>query len=173
MMEIQSHADPHIEVHKFHAGVVAGSVILALVIEAFLLVHVRRADLLELPLLVTIYFSLSRRNASGGLLLGMIVGLLQDSLSHTPIGFYGIAKTLVGYMASSLGSRIDVEHPFSRFLITLFFFYVHNSVLVLMSRVLIAQQQPYLSTRLLTASLVNASLAIVLFPLLDRLRKNA
>src|SRR5580658_8657517 len=123
MMEIQSHADPHIEVHKFHAGVVTGSVILALVIEAFLLVHFRRADMLELPLLVTIYFALSRRNPSAGLLLGMVVGVAQDSLSHTPIGLYGIAKTLVGFVASSLGSRIDVEHPLSRFFLTLFFFY--------------------------------------------------
>jgi rod shape-determining protein MreD len=101
----------------------------------------------------------------------MIIGLLQYSLSHTPIGLYGIAKTLVGFMASSLGARIDVEHPISRFLITLFFFFVHNSVLVLISRVLIAQQQPYLTVRLLTASLVNAALAVALFPLLDRLRK--
>ena len=60
---------------------------------------------------MTIYFALSRRNPSGGLLLGMVIGLAQDSLSHTPIGLYGIAKTLVGFVASSLGSRIDVEHP--------------------------------------------------------------
>ena len=106
-------------------------------------------------------------------MLGMIIGLLQDSLSHTPIGLYGIAKTLVGYMASSLGARIDVEHPVSRFLITLFFFYVHNSVLVLITRVLVAQQAPYLTTRLLTASLVNAVLAVVLFPFLDRFRRSS
>src|SRR5579862_1659829 len=155
-MESHGHAlaEQHVEVHKFYAGVVTASVILALLLEASLRATFRWADLLELPLLVT-YFALSRRSASGGLLLGMVIGLVQDSLSHTPIGFYGIAKTLVGYMASSLGARIDVEHPLSRFLLTLFFFYVHNSVLVLISRVLLAQQQPYLTTRLLTASLVN------------------
>lgn len=174
-MDAHAHAvaEQHVEVHKFYAGVVTIAVILALLLEASLRSSFRSADLLELPLLVTIYFALSRRNASSGLLLGMIIGLLQDSLSHTPIGFYGIAKTLVGFLASSLGARIDVEHPLSRFLITLFFFYVHNSVLVLISRVLLAQQQPYLTTRLLTASLVNAALAVVLFPLLDRLRKRS
>jgi rod shape-determining protein MreD len=174
-MDAHAHSlgEQHVEVHKFYAGVVTIAVLLALLLEASLRASFRWADLLELPLLVTIYFALSRRNASGGLLLGMIIGLLQDSLSHTPIGFYGIAKTLVGFLASSLGARIDVEHPLSRFLITLFFFYVHNSVLVLISRVLIAQQQPYLTTRLLTASLVNAALAVALFPLLDRLRKSS
>jgi rod shape-determining protein MreD len=174
-MEAHAHTigEQHVEVHKFYAGAVTIAVVAALLLEASLRASFRWADLLELPLLVTIYFALSRRNPSGGLLLGMVIGLLQDSLSHTPIGFYGIAKTLVGFMASSLGARIDVEHPLSRFMFTLFFFYVHNSVLVLISRVLMAQQQPYLTVRLLTASLVNAALAVVVFPLLDRLRKNS
>lgn len=170
-MEIQSHADPHIEVHKFHAGVVTGSVVLALVIEAFLLVHFRRADLLELPLLVTIYFGLSRRNPSGGLLLGMVIGLAQDSLSHTPLGVYGIAKTLVGFVASSIGARIDVEHPVSRFLLTCFFFFLHNTAYALTERYLLSQREPFWSPRLALAALVNGALAVILFPLLDRLRK--
>jgi rod shape-determining protein MreD len=170
-MEIQSHAEQHIEVHKFHAGVVAGSVILALVIEVFLLAHFRRADLLELPLLITIYFAMSRRNPSGGLLLGMVIGLAQDSLGHTPIGLYGIAKTLVGFVASSIGARIDVEHPIARFLLTFVFFFFHNAIYVLTERILLARRDPYLTTHLLIAGLVNAGVAIILFPMLDRLRK--
>src|ERR1700722_13481671 len=170
-MEIQTHADQHIEVHKFHAGVVTGSVVLALVIEAFLLVHFRSADLLELPLLVTIYFGLSRRNPSAGLLLGMVIGLAQDSLSHTPIGLYGIAKTVVGFVASSIGARIDVEHPISRFALTLVFFHLHNVVFVLTKRLVLAQHEPFMTTKLVFASLVNAGVAVILFPLLDRFRK--
>lgn len=173
-MDINTHVaeDQRVEVHKFYTGVVTGAVVVALLLEAFLRATFRWADLIELPLLVTIYFALSRRNPSGGLMLGMVIGLLQDSLSHTPIGFYGISKTLVGFMASSLGSRIDLEHPLSRFVITAFFVCFHNSVLVLMARVLIAQQQPYLTARLLAACVVNSLLAIALFPLLDRFRRN-
>jgi rod shape-determining protein MreD len=170
-MEIQTQDEQHIEVHKFYPGVVTGAVILALVIETFLLVHFQRADVLELPLLVTIYFALSRRNPSGGLLLGMAIGLAQDSLGHTPIGLYGIAKTLVGFVASSIGSRIDVEHPLSRFVLTIIFFFFHNAIFVLTERVLLAQRDPYLTTKLLLASVVNGALAVVLFPLLDRMRK--
>jgi rod shape-determining protein MreD len=172
-MEVRTETEQHIEVYKFHAGVITGAVLLALVVEAFLVAHFRWADLVELPLLVTIYFALSRRNPSAGLLLGMVIGLLQDSLSHTPLGLYGIAKTLVGFFASSFGSRIDVEHPVSRFFLTAFFFYFHNSVLVLTERLLLAQQEPYFTRRLLIASLVNAVLAVLLFPLLDRLRKQS
>jgi hypothetical protein len=36
----------------------------------------------------------------------MVIGLLQDSLSGptVPLGLYGIAKTVIGYLASSGGS---------------------------------------------------------------------
>ena len=169
-MEIRT--EQHIEVHTFPLGVVAGAVILALVLEAFLPLHFRWASSIELTLLVTIYFALSRRNPSAGLLLGMVIGLAQDSLSHTPIGLYGISKTVVGYVASSFGSRIDVEHPVSRFLLTLVFFHVHNLVFVLAQRVLLARQEPFVTMSLLLSSLANAALAVVLFPMLDRLRKS-
>jgi rod shape-determining protein MreD len=170
-MEYQGHFEHHVEMHKFHTGVVTGAVILALVLETFLLVHLRSADVIELPLLVTIYFALSRRNASAGLLLGMVIGMAQDSLSHTPIGLYGIAKTVVGFVASSIGARIDVEHPISRFALTFLFFHLHNAVFVLTERVLLGQHEPYMSGKLAIASLLNAALAVVLFPVLDRFRK--
>ena len=170
-MEVRVQTEPHIEVYKFRFGVIAGAVILALVLQAFLPIHFRQADVLELPLLVTIYFALSRRNPSTGLLLGMIVGVAQDSLSHTPIGLYGIAKTLVGFVASSLGSRIDVEHPLSRFFLTLFFFHFHRAVFVLIQRFLLVQRDPFVTTGILVASLVNAAVSVALFPLLDRFRK--
>src|SRR5579862_4920055 len=171
-MEIHLQAEQHIEVHKFRFGVIAAAVLLALMVQAFLPIHFRNADMIELPLLVTIYFALSRRNPSAGLLLGMVIGITQDSLSHTPIGLYGIAKTLVGFVASSLGARIDVEHPVSRFLLVLFFFYFHHAVFVLTERLLLAEREPFVTVSLLMASLVNAALGVVLFPLLDRFRQS-
>ena len=169
---MDARVEQHIEVHKFHAGVVIGAVLLALALEAFLPLHFHWAASIELTLLVTIYFALSRRNPSAGLLLGMVIGLAQDSLSHTPIGLYGISKTVVGFLASSLGSRIDVEHPVSRFLLTLVFFHIHNLVFVLTQRVLLARQEPFITPALLLSSLLNAALALLLFPLFDRLRKS-
>jgi len=170
-MEIRLQTEQHIEVHKFHAGVVTGTVVLALLLRAFLPVYIRWVEFLDLPLLVTVYFALSRRNPSAGLLLGMAIGLAQDSLSHTPIGLYGIAKTVVGFVASSIGARLDVEHPASRCLLTFLFFHLHNAVLVFISRLLLARPEPYMGTRVLIASVASALLTIALFPLLDRLRK--
>ena len=173
MMEVSSPAEQHVEVHHFHAGVVTLVVIVTLALEAFLPVRFPRAAVIELPLLVTIYFALSRRNPVSGMLLGMIIGLAQDSLSHTPIGLYGISKTVVGYVASSVGARIDTEHPFSRFALTFVFFHIHNIIFVMARRVLLAQQQAYWSRTLLIVSLLNAAVAMILFSLLDRLRKSA
>ena len=78
--------ESHIEVHKFRTGAILIATLLALVIQAWLPLHFARMALLDLPLLVTIYFGLSRRNPSTGLLLGTAIGLLQDSLSGPTVG---------------------------------------------------------------------------------------
>ncbi len=170
-MALRVQTEPHIEVYNYSTFAVLGVAFFAVLVRAFLPVYFQSADLLELPLLVTLYFGLSRRNPATGLLLGMGIGLLQDSVSTVPIGYYGIAKTLVGYAGSSIGGRLDVDHPISRFLLTFTFFHLHQGVLVLIKRVLLAQPEALFSTRLLLASVVNAGIAVVLFPLLDKLRK--
>src|SRR5580692_11351104 len=62
---------------------------------------------LELPLLITVHFALTRREPISSLLYGAAIGLIQDSLSNQKIGMYGIVKTLVGYFAASVGLRFD------------------------------------------------------------------
>ena len=149
----------HIEVHKFRTGAILIATLLALVIQAWFPLSLTRAAILDLPLLVTIYFGLSRRNPSTGLLLGTAIGLLQDSLSGptVPLGLYGIAKTIVGYLASSIGSRLDTEHPAARFALTAMFFVAHQGFIALTRRILLAQPEPWFNLHL--------------FLLLDRLRK--
>src|ERR1700685_3665818 len=49
---------------------------------------------LELPLLITVHFALSRRGPIPALFYGMFIGLVQDSLSHQTIGLYGVVTTL-------------------------------------------------------------------------------
>jgi len=166
-------AESHIEVHKFRAGAIIIATLLALVIQAWFPLHLMRAAILDLPLLVTIYFGLSRRNPSTGLLLGMVIGLLQDSLSGptVPLGLYGIAKTIIGYLASSIGARLDTEHPLARFALTAGFFVVHQGVIVLTRRILLGQPEPWFNLHLAVAAFINAVVAVFLFLLLDRLRK--
>jgi len=163
----------HIEVHKFRAGAIILATAFALVLQAFLPIYFPKAAILDLPLLIVIYFGLSRRNPSTGLLLGMAIGILQDSLSGptVPLGLYGIAKTLIGYLASSIGARLDTEHPAARFALTIAFFAVHQGIIALTSRLLLSQPEPWFTMHLGIAALVNAVVAVFLFMILDRLRK--
>jgi rod shape-determining protein MreD len=164
----------HIEVHKFRTGAILLSTLLALVFQAWFPLHFSKAGILDLPLLVTIYFGLSRRNPSTGLLLGMAIGLLQDSLSgpKVPLGLYGIAKTVIGYLASSIGGKLDTEHPAARFALTIGFFVAHQGIMVLTRRILLAQPEPWFNVHLGVAAVVNAIAAVFLFALMDRLRKS-
>ena len=164
--------ESHIEVHKFRAGAILIAALLALLIQAWFPAHFPKTAILDLPLLVTIYFGLSRRNPSSGLLMGMLIGLLQDSLSGPPVpfGLNGIAKTIVGFLASSIGGRLDTEHPAARFALTAAFFVVHQGTIVLTRRILLAQPEPWFNGHLAIAAFINALIAVFLFLLLDRLR---
>lgn len=161
--------------HKFYPGAIALVTVIALVLQAMVPVHFPGFRLVDLPLLITIYFGLSRRNPSTGLLLGMVIGLMQDSLSGptVPLGFYGIGKTCIGYLASSIGARLDTEHPAARFALIMGFFVAHQAILVLVRRLLLAQPEPWFNAQLAIAAAVNAVLGTVLFLLLDRLRRSA
>lgn len=167
--------ETHIEVHKFRSGAIAGTILLALLLQTFVPVYFPKFSVLDLLLLVVVYFGLSRRNPSTGLLLGMVAGLLQDSISGptVPLGLNGIAKTVIGYLASSIGARLDTEHPAARFALTLFFFVVHQGILGLIRRLLLGQAERWFTVQLAIATGINAVVAVVLFTLLDRLRKNS
>ena len=163
----------HIEVHKFYGGTVLIVCFLALVLQAFLNRFSLKLQILEFPLLVVVYFGLSRRNSVTGLLLGTAVGLLQDGIGqpHT-IGLYGIAKGFIGYIASSIGARLDTEHPISRFILMFLFFHIHQALWALITRLLLAQNEQFFSIHLLIASLINSGVAVFLFSGLDHLRKH-
>ncbi len=164
------------EVYHFHPAVLVATVGAALLLQAVLPLYLpfqALLGLLELPLLVVIYFGLSRRNPSTGLLLGAGVGLLQDALSYTPLGLYGIAKTLVGFFASSLGRRVDTERPQARLLLIFSFYHLHHVAFALEQQVLLNQPARPVSLQSLEGSLVNALLGVLAFQLLDRFRRSA
>jgi len=168
-------AETHIEVHKFYPGAIVLLTAGALVFQSSARVYFPKLEMLELPLLVTIYFGLSRRNPSTGLLLGTVIGLLQDALSGptVPLGFYGIAKTIVGYLASSIGARLDTEHPAARFALIFGFFVLQQAILVLIRRLLLAQPEGWFNAHLAVAAAVNALVGTVLFLGMDRLRRRS
>ena|SRR5689334_6208079 len=126
---------------------------------------------LDMPLLVVIYFSLMWRNQLGGLAIGAVMGLAQDSLSHDPLGMFGIDKTLVGYFAASVGVRLDVDNGFLRLLLTFFFYMFHQCLYWVMARALLGRQPVFEAQRWLMLGLLNAFVGISLYHFLDRMRE--
>ncbi len=163
-----------IEVYQFSLPVSIGVPLLALLLQSFLPVHLRFMAIFDLPLLVTIFFGVARRNQVSGMALGAIIGIIQDSLTHHPLGVFGIAKTVIGYLASSLGVKIDVENPGSRLLMTIGFTLLHGAIVFLVMRFLVSDPTQPVAWRGLHEigpAIANGLLAIILFSLLDRFKQ--
>lgn len=160
-----------VEVYTFSWPVALLSPLIAVFLQAFIPIKLHFFEVFDLPLLVTIYFAMSRRNPVTGLLQGSIIGLIQDSLTRDVIGMYGIAKTIVGFMASQLGGKIDSDNPGSRFLITLFFYIIHQAVYFAVARGLVRQPIDWRWTHELLGGIANALLAIFLFAMMDKFRQ--
>lgn len=128
---------------------------------------------LELPLLVTIYFALTRRQPISGVLFGAAVGIVQDSLSQQPIGMYGIVKTLVGYFAASVSMRFDVENPVLIGILSFFFYFFHAFFFWVLDRALLGHLTVFDPQQTFVYGLLNAAVALPLFHLLDKLKARA
>src|SRR5947209_5071409 len=125
---------------------------------------------LELPLLITVHFALTRRDPILSVFFGAAIGLVQDSLSHQPIGMFGIVKTLVGYFAASVGMRFDVENPVITFILGFFFFGFHQFFYWVLARALLGQVVNFDPQQTMLFGLLNAAVALPLFHLLDKLK---
>jgi rod shape-determining protein MreD len=158
------------EVHRYPVWAMILVPLLALSIQTRLVVSYPNASALDLALLVTVYFASNRRNQIVGLLLGAAIGLAQDALSGGFIGVNGIVKTLIGYIASSLGAQIDVTHPLMRGILVFVSYYVHMAIYFVLVRVLLDRPMAMLRWGGLGWALVNATVGVILFDVLDHLR---
>ena len=159
-----------VEVYRFSWLVSAGLPLLMVGLQAFIPVRMYFFRVFDFGLLLTIFFAVSRRSQLSGMLTGAAIGLLQDCLTHTPFGVFGIANTLVGYGASSIGVRIDVDNPGSLFLLVFFFYGVHQAVFLAIERELMGQMVHLNLGHEAGAAVVNSLMAVFLFGLLNRFK---
>jgi rod shape-determining protein MreD len=128
--------------------------------------------ILDLPLIITLFFAVSRRSPIAGTITGAAIGLLQDVLTSQPLGVNGMAKSVVGYAAASLSSRIDVENTGTRAILTFGFSLVHSVLLYLIERRLLGIHGFHvLWLHELIRALANTLVAIPIFLLLDRWKR--
>lgn len=124
---------------------------------------------LELPLLVLVFFALTRRHTVPSLFYGAAIGLLQDALSHNPLGMFGIVKTLVGYFAATASVRFDVDNPVVRFMLGFFFYFFHQFLYWVLTQALLSQEAGFSLQQVLVLGLMNGAVAVPLFHVLDKL----
>ena len=171
-MPITYTSGEQIEVYRFSIPVTIGVPVAALFLQAFVPVRFPRfAVYVDLPLLVTIFFAMARRSPIAGLFTGAVIGIAQDMLGSHPIGIYGIAKTVVGYGASSLGVRLDLENAGARLLVTLGFYLVHSAVYFTVARGLVNMSVQWSFWQGILAGLANGFLGVILYFVLDKFKQ--
>lgn len=140
----------------------------ALVLQAWLPRLVGRYVWFDLPLVITIYFALGRRSPIQGMLTGGLLGIFQDALTHNPIGINGVAKTVVGFLAASVGVRIAVENHTIRLSLTFLLSLASSGIYLFVYKILLGLSLQWNWFNVLFTAIGNALIAVALFPLLDR-----
>lgn len=98
-----------------------------------------------------------------GMLAGTIGGLLQDLLSGGIVGVGGLAKTVVGFVAGTVGTQFVLVRPRARMLIVGVASLVHRLMLIVIFA-LIEQSWPGFPWRaILGETLINALASMILF----------
>jgi rod shape-determining protein MreD len=140
----------------------------ALVLQAWLPRLMGRFAYMDLPLLVTIYFALNRRSPIHGTILGAVLGMAQDGLTQGAIGIHGIANTVCGFLAASIGIRIVVDNNIIRMVLNFAFTLLSSAIVVFIVQILLGLEWHSNWLDELLRSGGNALIGVVLFPLLDK-----
>ncbi len=157
-------------ISKYNWLALTGIPLAAILFQVYVPQFVRYLAYLELPLLVTVYFSLMRRSPVAGVFIGAGIGLAQDSLSHHYLGMYGLVKTLVGYFAASVSQRFEVDNTYVRVVLAFFFFFFHQFFYWVLSHALVGETFAFEPQQTLVLAALNAAVAAPLYHVLDKLK---
>jgi rod shape-determining protein MreD len=157
-----------LEIHRYPILVYALVPLAALVLQAWLPWVLRGYVWFDLPLVVTVYFALVRRSPIQGTLMGCVLGIFEDALTHHAIGINGVAKTVAGFLAGSVGVRFDVENHTIRLLLTFALSRLCSGIYLFVFRFLLGLNEDWSWLAELMRAVGNTVIATVLFPLLDR-----
>jgi len=170
MSALRANLRRDMEIHQYPVLVYTLVPLAALVLQAWLPRMLGRYTFFDLPLVVTVYFALGRRSPIQGTLTGAAMGLFEDALSHHAIGVNGLAKTVAGFLAASVGIRIDVENITIRLMLNFLLSLVASAIYVSVYRVLLGLELEWSWYNELFMAIGNSLVALVMFPLLDRLQ---
>ena len=157
--------------YSFHPAVTLLAPLLCILLQVVLPKVWPRLIILDLPLVATIFFAVARRNPVAGTVTGTVIGLFQDGLTNQPFGVNGIAKSMIGYVAASIGFTVDVENPVNRIIMSFAFSLAQSVLLYVITRWLLADPTVHLRPLYeLLRAVCNTAVAVPLFFLLDRFK---
>ena len=157
-----------VEIQRFPVLIYALVPVAALILQAWLPRLLGRFAWFDLPLVITVFFALSRRNPIQGSVLGGVLGIFEDALTGHAVGINGIAKTLVGYIAASVGVLINVESHTIRLILTFLLSLLGSATYFFINRFLLGLNLDTNWPTELYKAVGNSLIALVVFPLLDR-----
>jgi rod shape-determining protein MreD len=157
-----------LEIHRYPAPLYVIAPVIALVLQALMPRVLGRFAYFDLPLVVTVYFALGRRSPIQGMFMGGFLGVFEDALTHHAIGINGIAKTVAGYLAASVGIRIDVQNTAIRLALNFVLSLLCSGIVVFIHRVLLGLELHWNWLAMVFEAIGNSIVALFLFPLLDR-----
>lgn len=158
-----------LEIHRYPVVLYLVVIVLAMILQGFLPRIVGQNHIwFDLPLVITIYFALGRRSPIQGMLIGGFLGIFEDALTHHAIGVNGIAKTLAGYLAASVGIRIDVQNTVIRVLLNFSLTLLCNAIYLFIYRILLGMEFDWNWVSTVLQAVINSAIALIMFPLLDR-----
>ena len=161
---------PYLETRRYPKLLYVMAPLAALVLQAWLPRIVGQYAWFDLPLIITVYFALGRRSPVQGTMMGALMGIFEDALTHRPIGINGIAKTVVGFLAASVGVRIAVENQAIRLFLNFLLSLLSSAIAVFIYRFLLGLDLKWQWFIEVYSAIGNSLIAMVLFPVLDRLQ---
>ena len=171
MSVLMANSRRDVEAHRYPAPLYIILPVLALVLQAMLPRLTGRFTFYDLPLVVTIFFALGRRSPIQGTIMGCALGLFEDALTHHPLGINGVAKTVAGYLAASVGVRIDVQNWLIRVLLNFTLTLLCGAIYLFIYRGMLGMEMQWNWVSTLVQAVGNSLIAMLLFPLLDRFQR--
>lgn len=123
--------------------------------------------LVNLVVVAVVYVALMSGPVAG-LLAGTAGGLVQDALGGGIVGTGSLAKSVVGFLAGVLGAQFILAQPFPRFIVFAGATAVHEVCFQGLHALIEARAFRLQAAPLLTQAVVNASIGLAAFFLVER-----
>ncbi len=145
--------------------------ILTVILQSFMAHQLPWLAVLDFPLILILYIALTRDRLLLVILLGIAVGIWQDSLSLCPLGMNGLVKLSIGTVAFFASAYIAVDRINTRWGV-LFSCASLSALLFWSLRILFLNRSEFFPGQtILLGGLMNATVGLLFFYLFDKILK--